>query len=125
MTLVDTLTALPLPLRMDLHGTIRVGGTRVTLDTVVHAFDNGATPEQIVIDFDCLSLADVYAVVSYYLQHREQVREYLAAQEAAGEASHREYEARYPTAEVRERILARHSGRPRSRKEAGLEHDQV
>ncbi len=111
MTLAETLTAQPLPLRMDEHGTVRVGGTRVTLETVIGAFDNGATPEEIAINFDVLDLADIYAVVGYYLRHRDEVREYLARQEAEAEEIRREWEARYPTAEIWERILARHKQR--------------
>lgn len=38
----------PVPLDTDRDGVFRVGGTRVTLDTVVGAFTDGATPEEIV-----------------------------------------------------------------------------
>lgn len=37
----------PVPLAEDAHGTVRVGGTRVTLETVVSAFDRGDSPEEI------------------------------------------------------------------------------
>jgi hypothetical protein len=37
-----------LPLQADADGAVRVGKTRVTLDTVVAAFSNGATAEEIV-----------------------------------------------------------------------------
>ena len=52
---------------------IRVGGTRVTLDTVIGAFKRGATPEEIAQDCSAVSLADVYAVIAYYLRHRSEV----------------------------------------------------
>lgn len=55
-----------LPLEMDAHGVIRVGKTRVTLDTVVAAFDEGATAEEIVQQYPTLLLADVYSVIGYY-----------------------------------------------------------
>ncbi len=35
----------PIPLETDADGVVRVGGTRVTLDTVVAAFKEGATAE--------------------------------------------------------------------------------
>jgi len=38
----------PIPLKVDSDGVVRVGGTRVTLDTIVTAFNNGATAEEIV-----------------------------------------------------------------------------
>ena len=41
-------SAEPIPLSEDEHGDIRVGDCRVLLDLIVHAFDDGATPETIV-----------------------------------------------------------------------------
>jgi uncharacterized protein (DUF433 family) len=69
----------------DRDGVIRVGGTRMTLDTVVRAFNERHTAEEIVSHFPALKLADVYAVISYYLNNRVAVREYLQQQEAADE----------------------------------------
>jgi len=66
------------PLRVDETGTVRIGRTRVILEPVIHAFRDGATPEQIVQDYDALNLADVYAVIGYYLRHRDEVDAYLA-----------------------------------------------
>ncbi|HEV8486180.1 MAG TPA: DUF433 domain-containing protein [Blastocatellia bacterium] len=61
------------PLRKDADGVIRVGGTRVSLDSVVVAFHDGSTPEEIVQQYPTLGLADTYAAVAYYLNHREEV----------------------------------------------------
>ena len=71
------LQADPIPLRMDEQGGIRVGDTRVLLELVIEAYRDGATPETIVRWFDSLELADVYAVISYYLKHMEEVEDYL------------------------------------------------
>jgi hypothetical protein len=49
-----TLDAPPLTLAADDDGVIRVGGTRVSLATVITAYHQGATPEEIVDDFDTL-----------------------------------------------------------------------
>ena len=68
-----------IPITTDTDGVLRVGATRVTLDVVVSSFDQGATPEEIVQDFPTLRLADVYAVLTYYLQHRDAVDVYLQA----------------------------------------------
>jgi len=81
MTTAVRLEDIPLPLRVDADGTVRVGKTRVTLDTVVGAHLDGERPEAIVGSYDTLDLADVYAVISYYLRHREQVDAHLAEQE--------------------------------------------
>ena len=47
------------PLQLDPDGVVRVGGTRVTLDSMVNAFRNGANAEEIVQQFPSLALADV------------------------------------------------------------------
>jgi uncharacterized protein (DUF433 family) len=69
--------AQPVPLQVDIDDVIRVGGTRVTLDTIVAAFREGATAEEIVYQYPSLDLADVYAVIGHYLQRRSDVDTYL------------------------------------------------
>ncbi len=69
------------PLREDETGALRVGGTRVLLELVVHAFEDGATPETIVQRYPTLGLSEVYAVIAYYLRHRDEVEEYLVRRE--------------------------------------------
>ncbi len=56
----------PVPLRREESGAIRIGQTRVLLELVIRAFEDGATPETIVQRYSSLSLADVYAVIAYY-----------------------------------------------------------
>lgn len=97
----------PVPLRTDPHGAIRVGGTRVTLDTVIAAHERGERPEDIVRQFDVLHLDDVYAVLAYYLRHREAVDAYLREREAAAAALRAEVESRCPPDGLRTRLLAR------------------
>ena len=77
MGLVENLVAYPAPLRTDEDGTVRVGGTRVRLDTVITAYQSGCGAEEIVLKFPTLNLADVYAVITYYLWHQEEVDGYL------------------------------------------------
>jgi uncharacterized protein (DUF433 family) len=67
----------PAPLRIDLGDQVRIGKTRVTLQTVLYEFQNGACPEEIVHSYPTLRLADVYATIAYYLNHRTEVDEYL------------------------------------------------
>ncbi len=103
LTIVDT----PIPLKTDQEGVVRVGGTRVTLDTVASAFKEGATAEEIVAQYPSLLLADVYAVIGYYLQHRPEVEAYLRQrQQIAAEVRHQN-EARFNQQGIRERLLAR------------------
>ena len=96
-----------IPLRTDEHGVIRVSNTRVTLDTVVAAWENGSTPEQIAQDYDTLALADIHLVIGYCLAHRSEVAAYLEQRRRFREEVRRQNEARFPPDGIRERLLAR------------------
>lgn len=102
-----TIAVDPVPLRLDERGVYRIAATRVTLDTVVGAFKDGATPEEIVQQFDTLDLGDVYAVLSYYLHHRAEVEEYLGRQEETARQLQTRIEGRSEVVGIRERLLAR------------------
>lgn len=96
----------PVPLRKVQDGTWRVGESRVLLDLVIHAFNVGRTPEEIVQSYDTLHLEDVYAVLAYYLTHRTEVDAYLQQQEVEAEALWQEIKGRSDYQEFRERLLA-------------------
>src|SRR5438132_6477099 len=81
------------PLTETEFGTIRIKGTRVSLDSIVHHFKLGATAEQIVQNFPSLSLEDAYAAITYYLTHREAVEKYLQQQEAEADAFQQQMES--------------------------------
>ena len=101
----------PPPLRMDAGGTLRVGPTRVRLDTVIYAFNTGSTAEEILEDYPTLNLPDIYLIIAYYLRHREIVDAYLADGEKLAEAVQQENEARWSKGGIKERLLARRSAR--------------
>lgn len=69
------------PLRKDETGAIRVGSSRVLLETVIRAFQDGTSPESIVHRYSTLSLSDVYNTIGYYLRHQEAVETYLNQRE--------------------------------------------
>lgn len=94
-----------LPLEVDHDGVIRVGGTRVPLDTVVHTFNEGHTAEEIVSHYPALKLADVYAVISYYLNNRAAVKRYLQQQEEDTVDVWRQIESMTDYQIFRERLL--------------------
>lgn len=97
----------PVPLATNSDGVLRVGATRVTLDTVVGAFNDGATPEEIVQQYPSLDLADIYAVLAYYLRHRAEVDAYVQRRQQQAQQVRQQNEARSPSAGIRERLLAR------------------
>jgi len=97
----------PVPLRTDEHGVMRVDKTRVPLDTVVYTFNQGASPEEIVMSYPTLDLGDVYAVVNYYLHNRAEVDAYITQREAEAARIKDENEKRFPQAGIRARLLSR------------------
>ena len=97
------------PLCQASDGVIRVSGTRISLERIVRAFRAGSTPEQIVQDYDVLSLEDAYAVVSYYLHHRSEVDAYLADCEQDAAQIRSEIEQQHDVGAIRERLLGRSS----------------
>ncbi|MFL6211087.1 MAG: DUF433 domain-containing protein [Pyrinomonadaceae bacterium] len=97
------------PLALDQAGVLRVAGTRVSLDSVIYAFDEGATPEEIAQAFPTLDLAAIYSVIGYYLQSRAEVEQYLEQRKVQREELKKEIEARFNPQGLRERLLARKS----------------
>jgi uncharacterized protein (DUF433 family) len=95
------------PLRVEADGTVRIGHTRVTLDTLVASYRNGNTAEQIAQQYPPLSLAEIYAVIGYYLSHPEQVAKYLQERERAAGEMRRQIESDPVTQQIRARLNAR------------------
>jgi len=107
MAVTLTIQPLPLPLTLNKDGVARVGGTRVTLDTIVRAFARGATAEEIAQQYPSLALSDVYATISYYLQNRDEVEAYLKKRTKQAQAVKLENLKRFDQSGIRERLLAR------------------
>src|SRR2546422_7019835 len=83
MTLETTQTV---PLTLTESGTIRVTGSRVSLDSIIWPYLQGQSVEQIHESFPSLKLADIHAVISYYLNHSAEVEEYLRQQAGKAES---------------------------------------
>jgi uncharacterized protein (DUF433 family) len=100
-----------IPFAVTEQGTIRIKGSRVSLDSIVHHFKLGATAEQIVQSFPSLSLGDVYSSIAYYLTRRPEIETYLEQQrvEADNLQGQLESNAAYQAeiGELRSRILGR------------------
>ena len=106
----DALTAEPIPLVFDPDGVLRVRGTRVTLETVLAAFAEGATAEEIAQQFPSISLADVYQVIGYGLRHSSELDPYLARRRQDIRETRRLNESRWPPDGIRDRLMARRRG---------------
>src|SRR5689334_15273888 len=104
MSTLDISVAEAPPLHMLPDGAVRLRGTRVSLDSVIHAFDEGSTPEQIRDDFPTLQLADIYAVIAFYLRHQEEVLDYLKESERTADEVRRNVDAICPPDGFGERL---------------------
>jgi uncharacterized protein (DUF433 family) len=65
----------------DEHGARRIGRTRVSLDSVVIAYQQGHSPETIRQQYPALTLEEVYGAITFYLANREDVEHYLEQQQ--------------------------------------------
>lgn len=94
------------PIR-EAEGALRIGRTGVTLETVLWAFQQGATPDDIQRQFPSLDLADIYDVIAHYLRHREAVEEYLQEREQVYRETTAELKKEFPQDDLRARLLGR------------------
>ena len=94
------------PLRLDEGGAVRVGKSRVTLDVLVEQYENGMSAEDLCRAYDSLELADVHAVIAYYLRHREDVQAYLKRRKDEAESLRSQVQAGRPGVS-RQQLLAR------------------
>ena len=105
------LTSLAPGLRVDAGGVVRVGATRVTVDTLIGCYRDGSTAEEIVQQYPSLVLADVHAAIAYYLTHQAEVNAYLLERQGAAAETRRRVEQTNDQRGVRERVLARQASR--------------
>lgn len=105
-------TVEPLPLEADAHGILRVTGTRVPLDNLIHEFLAGADPEEIASSYPTVPLATIYSLIGHYLANRAAVDEYLRKNEEAISVAIEE--GRRNQSGLRSRLLARLSSREAS-----------
>jgi uncharacterized protein (DUF433 family) len=96
--MLATPTALDMPLRTDADGVIRIGHTRVTLTTIIACHRRGDTPEHIHEGFPTVPLADIYAVIAYYLANQDEVDAYIRQEDEEAERWRQAYEADHPEA---------------------------
>lgn len=84
-------------------GNYYVAGTRISLDSIVHAFHRGESPETICQNFELLSLEEVYGAIAYYLANQADIDAYLMRQNEKWAEGKRNAEP-LPT-DVRERLM--------------------
>jgi uncharacterized protein (DUF433 family) len=82
-------------------GGLYLAGTRVSLDSIIHCFNEGMTPESILDQFDTLSLRQIYGAITYYLENQIECDAYLVRRQR------RFQETRRTAARLPERLQTR------------------
>jgi uncharacterized protein (DUF433 family) len=107
-TMMLSTESIHVPLKAREDGVYRVGDSRVSFDVVIGEYHKGADPESIAHAYPTLQLADIYAVIAYYLQNRTEVDRYLRLRQKEADRLRQEIEASQPNKdEFRARLLAR------------------
>lgn len=101
-----------IPVAEDQDGVIRVSGTRVTLESIMGAFSEGATAEEIAQQYPSVPLSGIYQVIGHYLRHEAELQIYLNRRRSEEERVRKENEARCNPQDIRGRLMARHARRP-------------
>ena len=96
------------PLRWDEAGGIRIGQSRVTIDSLLASYHMGSTPEEIAVQYPVLQLEDIYATITYYLTHRQQVDKYLEQRRQKAQQQRQQLDQKYNLVGMRKRLLDRY-----------------
>ena len=97
----------PIPLQKNADGTWHISGTRIPIDTIIKAYLNGENAEEIAESFDTVRLADIYAILSYYLERPSEMTVYLQHRDDEAAQIRQRIETQYPPDNIRQRLLAR------------------
>jgi uncharacterized protein (DUF433 family) len=84
-------------------GNYYLAGTRISLDSIVHAFRRGESPETICQNFELLQLEEVYGAIAYYLANQDDIDAYLIRQNEKWDEGRRSSEPL--PANLRERLM--------------------
>jgi uncharacterized protein (DUF433 family) len=102
------------PFSWDEVGGIRVGSSRVTLDSLLASYHNGATPEEIAIQFSVLRLEDIYTTIAYYLNHRQEIDSYLEQRSQQAQQLRQQLSQEHNLVDLRQRLLTRYQSQGES-----------
>ncbi len=96
-----------IPLVQEKDGTVRVTGSRVTLDTIIGNFQKGATAAQIHDSFPSLSTQEIEVVIAYYLENQTDVEQYLKDRREEADKVKQHIESAQDSSEFRAKIRSR------------------
>jgi len=96
------------PFRWDEAGGIRIGQSRITLDSLLATYHNGSTPEEIAVQYSVLCLGEIYAAIAYYLTHRQEIDNYLEQRRKKAQQQRNQFVQQYNLANLRQRLRDRY-----------------
>ena len=102
------------PFRWDEAGGIRIGSSRVTLDSILASYHNGSTPEEIAIQYSVVRLEDIYSTIAYYLNHRQEIESYLEQRSQQSQQLRQQLSQKHNLVDLRQRLLARYQSKGES-----------
>ncbi|MEG3876518.1 DUF433 domain-containing protein [Microcoleus sp. herbarium7] len=102
------------PFRWDEAGGIRIGSSRVTLDSILASYYNGSTPEEIAIQYSVVRLEDIYSTIAYYLNHRQEIDSYLEQRSQQAQQLRQQLSQKHNLVDLRQRLLARYQSQGES-----------
>ncbi len=108
--MAPVLMADPVALRIDADGVLRIGASRVTLDTLVYHYRDGASADEIALRFESLGLPEIHAAIAYYLNHRVELDAYLAQRAIEATELRNQVESRQGGGAIRQRLIGRRTG---------------
>ena len=80
---------------------IRLKGTRVGIETILTDYLNGRFPEEIPLHYPTITLEQVFATLTHYYHHKENVDAYLQAWREHGQQAWKDQQ-RNPSPRIRE-----------------------
>lgn len=92
------------PFFLDEAGGIRIGQSRVTLDSLLAAYHHGSTPEEIAVQYSVLRLEEIYSTIAYYLNHRQEIDNYLDERRQKARQQRNQFIQQYNLASLRQRL---------------------
>lgn len=83
---------------------IRVKGTRVDIDVLLEAFNQGVPAERIQQSYPTVTREQVYATITYYLHNQKEVDDYLRRGRVCDEAAYQEWKATHQPSALEDRL---------------------
>ena len=104
---IDEVTELPSLFRRDEAGGIRIGRSRVTIDSVLASFLFGSTAEEIATQYSTLDVADISETIAYYLAHKQEIAAYLEQRQREVETIRQKISRMHGSIDLKKRLIAR------------------